>query len=152
MRVNIQALLSGLVGPTVAPRLALFACAVVVCCASARPLIAQSSKLHAAFEDEDPSTAAANDPSPGTVRLAAAQPKPATTSPKLTTPPAARKSPPVKKAKPAIASESQSPAITEELPPAPLKAVVPLAGAVQDAGLKLVSDPKDKGLIELIVR
>src|SRR6476661_2255953 len=129
MTVSIQALLSGSIRPKqAARRLVLFAFALVVCCASARPVVAQSSKLHAAFEDQDPGISAASEPSPGTVRLASAEQKPAAKSPKPTTPPPARKSPTVKKAKPAITTELQSPAITEELPPGPLKAVVPLAG------------------------
>src|SRR6267142_2108939 len=100
MTVITQSLLSGLIRPRRAARdLALFACAVIVCCASARPLVAQSSKLHAAFEDADPSISAASELSPGTVRLASSEQKPATKSPKPTTSPPARKSPPVKKVK-----------------------------------------------------
>ena len=40
----------------------------------------------------------------------------------------------------------------EELPPGPLKAVLPLAGAAPVEGLKLLQDDKEKGLITLIVR
>src|SRR6476469_6089428 len=118
MTVNVQAHLRGLIRPKqAARRIALFACALVVCCASAPPVVAQSSILHAAFEDQDPGIPAASEPSPGTVRLASAEQKPVVKSAKPTTPPPARKSPPVKKARPAITTESQSPAITEELPP-----------------------------------
>src|SRR4051794_22039565 len=115
MTVKIQILSSGFIRPKRAARgLALFACAVVMCCASARPVIAQSAKLHAAFEDADPGISAASKPSPGTVRLASAEQKPVVKAAKPKTPPPARKSPPVKKAKPAIAPESQPPAVTEE--------------------------------------
>src|SRR5205814_9032586 len=125
---------------------ALFACAVVMCCASARPVIAQSAKLHAAFEDADPGISAASEPSPGTVRLASAEQKPVVKAAKPTTPPPARKSPPVKKAKPAIAPESPPPAITEELPPGPMKAVLLPGGTAPVEGLKLTQDDKEKGL------
>src|SRR5258705_7037116 len=153
MTVTIQALLSGLIWPKRAARgVALFGCAVVMCCASARPVVAQSSKLHAAFEDANPGIAPASEPSPGTGRLASAEQKPSAESPKPTTPPPARKSPPVKKAKPAIAPESQPPAATEELPPGPLKAVLLPGGAAPVEGLKLTQDDKEKGLITLIVR
>ena len=60
------------------------------------------------------------------------------------------KSPQVKKTTPA--AETQAPASMEELPPGPLKAVLPLAGAAPVEGLKLLQDDKEKGLITLIVR
>lgn len=155
MKRTIQGRLRGLIRPTLALRgVALVACAVVICCASARPAAAQSSKLHAAFEDVESDNSTATEPIPGTVRLASAQEKPATTTAEPATPPPARKSPPVKKTSPPATAETQSPPITEELPPAPLKAVLPLAGAAPAEGLKLTQDQddKEKGLITLFVR
>jgi Flp pilus assembly secretin CpaC len=153
MMGNIQRTLSGLIWPTLALRgVALIACTLVICGVNVRPVVAQSSKLHAAFEDTDTSTynSTAADPTPGTVRLVSGQQKPVTKAAKPATPPAARKSPQIKKATPA--AEDQSPVTMEELPTGPLKAVLPLAGATPVEGLKLLQDDKDKGLITLIVR
>jgi type IV pilus assembly protein PilQ len=149
MTGTIQRLLSGLRRPTLAWReVADVACALVICGVSACPVVAQSSKLHAAFEDTDRTVynSPAADPTPGTVRLVSGQQKPVTKAAK----PAARKSPQIKKASPA--AETQSPETMEELPPGPLKAVLPLAGATPVEGLKLLQDDKEKGLITLIVR
>src|SRR4029079_18344177 len=71
---------------------------------------------------------------------------------KPATPPPARKSPPVKKTAPVLAPDAQPPDAAEELPPGPLKAVLPLAGAAPVEGLKLLQDDQDKGLITLIGR
>ena len=131
---------------------ALVACALVMCGVSARTVVAQSSKLHAAFEDSEIDNSAAIEPSPGTVRLASAQQKPAAKPAKPATPPPARKSPPIKKAGPALTPEAQAPVTAEELPAGPLKAVLPLAGAAPVEGLKLLQEDKEKGLITLIVR
>ena len=145
--------LSRLLRPTLASRgVLLVAFAVVMCGVSARPAAAQSSKLHAAFEDVERDNSVATEPTPGTVRLASAQQKPVAKSAKPTTPPPIRKSPPIKKTSPTLTPDTQTPATAEELPPGPLKAVLPLAGAVESEGLKLVTDGKDTGLIDLIVR
>ena len=133
---------------------ALIACALVTCSHCSTSAVAQSSKLHAAFEIVNTSNSESSEPRPGTVRLASAEQKPAADSAKPPTPPPpARSSPPVKKTTTTPTAESQSPEIMEELP-APLKAVLPLAGAAPVEGLKLTQDEQDKekGLITLIVR
>jgi type IV pilus assembly protein PilQ len=151
MTGNIQTRLSGLKWSEHPARVAaLIACALVISCSSARPVVAQSSKLHAAFEVVETSNSEPSEPTPGTVRLASSQQQPATKPLKPATPPAHK--PAAKKASPAATSESHSPASIEPLPPGPMKAVLPLAGSTNTEGLQLTQDDKDKGLITLIVR
>ena len=58
---TIQRQLSGLIRPGLAGRgVALFACALVMCGVGARPVVAQSSKMHAAFADADINNSAAS--------------------------------------------------------------------------------------------
>src|SRR3954466_12625353 len=124
MSAIIQRQQDGLILPRLARRgLALLGGVLIICATGTHPVNAQSSKLHAAFEDSDSSTInrTVADPTPGTIRLVSGQQKPVTKSLKPATPPQARKSTPVKKATPA--AESQSAAV-EELPPGPLKAVL----------------------------
>jgi type IV pilus assembly protein PilQ len=150
MTGTLQRRLSSLIRPGLAARgAALFACALVMCCTS-RPVVAQSSRLHAAFEDVDKDNPAANEPLPGTIRLASSQ-QPPPAKPAKTTPPPARK-PATKKASPPVVTEKKSPANMEELPPGETKAILRMAGAAAGDGLKLSQDDKDKGLITLIVR
>jgi type II secretory pathway component GspD/PulD (secretin) len=120
-----------------------------MCCTSARPAVAQSSKLHAAFEVVEASNSVTNEPSPGTVRLVSGQQQ-LVQPPKTTTPPARK--PPAKKASPIVTPETHLPEKMEPLPPGPMKAVLPLAGTATTEGLQLTQDDKDKGLITLIVR
>src|SRR5215218_9408568 len=96
--------------------------------AGARPVIAQSSKMHAAFEVVGASNSAKSDQPPSAVRLVIAQQQPATKPTNPATPPPAQK-PAAKKPSPAITAKTPPPAILEELPPGPMKAVLPLAGA-----------------------
>src|SRR3954469_23416435 len=94
---------------------ALIGCALVVYFASARPVIAQSSKLHAAFEVVEASNSVPNEPSPGTVRLVSGQQQPVAKPLK----PAPK--PVTKKASPTLTAETHSPAKVEPLPPGPMK-------------------------------
>ncbi len=152
MTGTIQRRLSGMIRPGLAARgVASFVCALVLCGVSARSVVAQSSKLLGAFDDSDTNNSAASEPWPGAVRLAAGQQQPAATTAKPVTPPPARKSV-AKKVNPDVTVETQPPEIMEELPPGPMKAVLPLAGAAPGEGLKLTQDDIDKGLITLIVR
>src|SRR4051812_25940183 len=75
---------------------ALIACALVVYCASAQRAVAQSSKLHAAFEVVEASNSVPSEPSPDSVRLVSSQQQPAAKPLK----PAAKPVP--KKARPAL--------------------------------------------------
>jgi type IV pilus assembly protein PilQ len=136
-----------------APAAALIACALVTIGVSARPAVAQSSNLRAAFNDTTTNNSAPSEPWPGAVRLAAAQQPAAAKSAKPPTPPPARKSPPAKRVAPTLTPEKQSPVVMEELPVGPMKAVLPLAGGTPGEGLVLTQDEKDKGIIKaLIVR
>src|SRR5215213_7326975 len=147
MTGNIQIRSSGIIRPGLPARgAALIACALVIWCASARPVVAQSSKLHAAFEVVEASNSEPNEPLPGTVRLVSGQQQPAAKPLK----PAAKPVP--KKATPVVTPETHLPEKMEPLPPGPMKAVLPLAGSASTEGLQLTQDDKDKGLITLIVR
>ena len=146
----IQTQLIGLIRPRRPGHgLALIACALVMGCAGARPVVAQSSKMHAAFADADPNSTATNEPLPSAVRLVSGQQQPAAKPVKPATP--AHK-PAAKKASPVVTAKTQSPASIEELPVGPMKAVLPLAGATPSDGLEVTVDDKEKGLITLIVR
>src|SRR3954453_20642439 len=147
MKCTMERQLGDWIQPYFAARkFALFICALGMCAVSARQVVGQASNLHAAFEDVDTSNTRAREPWLGAVRLAAAPQKPAT-------PPPVRKPAPKKASPPHTASaETQSPIIMEELPPGPMKAVLPLAGAAPAAGLKLLQGDKEKGLITLILR
>ena len=150
MTAIMQTWLSGLIPPGLAARgTALTVCALVMCCASPRSVVAQSSKLHAAFEVVEASNSEPSEPSPGTVRLVSGQQQPVQ-PPKTATPPARK--PAAKKATPVVTPETHLPEKMEPLPPGPMKAVLPLAGSASTEGLQLTQDDKDKGLITLIVR
>ncbi len=126
----------------------MFACALTIWGVNAHQAVAQSSKLHAAFADVDEQTASTGERPPGTVRLAKGQ-TPAARRPVKSIHSPTRKTPAAKGTLP-DPIEKKSPQTTEDLPPLPLQAVVPLAGATSGDGLKMTQD--DKGLITLIVR
>src|SRR5215213_4756817 len=126
MRRNGQKQFGGLTRRAIAFRgVARVACALVIVFASGRQVVAQSSKMHAAFDDAESDIPRAKEPIPGTIQLVSSEQAPAAKPVKPPTPPPARKSPAVKKTSPPITAEMQSPAEMEELPPAPLKAVLP---------------------------
>jgi type IV pilus assembly protein PilQ len=123
----------------------LFACALVADGIGARSAKAQSSVVHAAFSDAAANKDAADQPHPGTVRLASS-PKPAAAKPKPAS--SAARKPSTMKTMPPPASERKQSA--EELPTLPMKATLPLAGSTPGDGLQLTQD--DKGLLTLTVR
>ncbi len=123
-------------------------CALIVWVA-ARPVAAQSSSLHRAFQGiaADKDEPATEEPRPGTVRLASSQ-QPAGAGRTAKTPPAPK--PTTTKARAPIVVNHKSTQTPEELPTFPMKAIVPLAGAVPGDDLSLTQDKK--GNITLIVR
>src|SRR6476660_3463416 len=148
----IQTRLTGLIWPKRPGRgVALIACALVMYCAGARPAVAQSSKMHAAFADADENSTATSEPVPSEVRLVSGQQQPAAKPAAKPAPPPVHK-PATKKASPAVTAPAQPPVNVEELPAGPMKAVLPLSGATANEGLELTVDDKEKGLITLTVR
>jgi type IV pilus assembly protein PilQ len=137
------------VPPSAARGAVVIACALIVCGANVRPAAAQSSRLHRAFADVDAGdgNAAAEEPRPGTVRLASGQQPPARSA---TSPQSPTHKPIRAKASAPTTVERKPTQAPEELPTLPMKAIVPLAGAVQGDGLSLTQEKK--GNITLIVR
>lgn len=148
MRSMIHGWIKNLLRPTFAARwAALMVCAVVMIALNTRQAVAQTSKLHAAFSDVEQADAAADEPRPGTVRLASGEKRPANqaASPAQTS---ARKQE-APKARPAEREGEALPS-SEVLPEMPLKAVVPLVGSEPGDTLKLTQNKK--GEITLFVR
>ncbi len=125
-----------------------FVIVLVLWSSSARQAVGQSSRLHSAFADEEPQTAAGKEPSPGSVRLASGQ---KAAPPKSAKPPRATAH---KQVSPKVSSpeapDTNLSQVPEDLPALPLKAVLPLAGATPGNSLKLTQDKN--GNITLFVR
>lgn len=123
--------------------------AIFLCGAIAIRANAQSSQLHAAFEDVHRQLATDEMQNSEDVRLASAQ-KPAAAQP-----PAKAAQPPARQQKKPAANSLRTPeagsaGTTEALPPPPMKATVPLIGSESVEGLQF--NQNDNGLITLIVR
>ncbi|HEX5471333.1 MAG TPA: secretin and TonB N-terminal domain-containing protein, partial [Lacipirellulaceae bacterium] len=124
-------------------------CALLAGGVYAPTVVAQSSRLHQAFEGIAPNKqeSAAEVSRPGAVQLVSSQQPAATPRPTKT---ASSHKPTLAKPRAPVAVKQKSKQQPEELPTLPMKAIVPLAGAVPGDGLTLTKETT--GNITLIVR